>query len=103
LRIYRLSQIQRPSSVIQFVELAEEGEYAVADHIHVQEFFRPLTPQATPARVSVQMPIGRHGGNEKDWSGVLNYSFFDGHAEPLPLRDAYESPSRNRFNPAVAQ
>ncbi len=100
--VKKLSQIQRPSVVIQFTELAEDGNYAIADHLHVQEFFNPLTPQLTPQRVNNQMPLGRHGGKAKDWTGVVNYSFFDGHAEPLPLRSAYENPSRNRFNPALA-
>lgn len=99
----KLSQIQRPASVVQFVELAETGNYAVADHIHVQEFYKPLTPKATPKRVSEQMPIGRHGGEKEDWSGALNYSFFDGHAEPKPLKSVYEDPQRNQFNPAVAR
>jgi prepilin-type processing-associated H-X9-DG protein len=83
--------------------MAETGNYAVADHIHVQEFFRPLTPQATPKRVSTQMPLGRHGGESADWSGMLNYSFLDSHAEALPLETVYDSPERNRFNPAVAK
>lgn len=100
--VERLSQIRRPSEVIQFAELAETGNYAVADHLHVQEFFKPLTPQATPARVSVQMPLGRHGGRKKDWSGVTNFSYFDGHAGPQPLKNVYRDPGRNRFNPALA-
>lgn len=99
----RLSQVVRPSAVIHFVELAETGDYAVADHIHVQSFWSPLSPQLTPARVSVQMPVGRHGGATKSWTGVLNYSFFDGHAEPLSLRSVYTDPEHNRFDPSVAR
>ena len=100
--VSRLSQVKRPAGVVQFVEMAESGTYAVADHLHVQKFFNPLTPQATPARVEVQMPLGRHGGRPAEWSGVLSYSFLDGHAETLPLRSVYTDPRRNRFNPAVA-
>ncbi len=99
--IDRRSQIRRPCDVIQFVELAEEGNYAVADHIHVQEFYKPLTPKATPVRVGVQMPLGRHGGKAKDWTGGLNYSFFDGHAEVLPLQSVYKDPKHNRFDPSL--
>lgn len=101
MKIRRLSQVRRASTVIQFVELAETGNYSVADHIHVQEFFRPLSPQATPDRVSNQMPLGRHGGAPRDWAGVLDYSFLDGHVEPQPLKTVYENPSHNRFNPAL--
>lgn len=96
-----LSQIRRASGVIQFVELAETGNYAVADHIHVQEFYRPQSPKATPARVSIQIPIGRHGGKPKDWNGIANYSFFDGHVEALPLQTVYEDPKRNLFDPTL--
>ncbi len=97
--VRKISQIRRPGDVIQFVELAETGDYSVADHVHVQYFYSPLAPQSTPGRVANQMPIGRHGGKPKDWSGMLNYSFIDGHAEPLRLRAAYENPDRNRFIP----
>jgi prepilin-type N-terminal cleavage/methylation domain-containing protein len=99
----QLSRIPRPARVVMFAELAETGNYAIADHIHVQKFFHPLTPKATPKRVSEQMPLGRHGGKKEDWSGKLNYCFIDAHAETLSLESVYESPKRNRFNPAVAE
>ena len=97
----RISQVPRSSSVIQFVELAESGDYTVADHIHVQEFFSPMAPQQTLSRIAKQMPVGRHGGRFKEWDGMLNYSFLDGHAESLSLRDVYVDPTQNRFIPAV--
>jgi prepilin-type N-terminal cleavage/methylation domain-containing protein/prepilin-type processing-associated H-X9-DG protein len=98
----KITQIPRPSSVIQFVELAETGSYAVADHIHVDDFFAPLLPNTTLSRICGQMPVGRHGGTVNSWSGVLNYGFIDGHAESRPLRDVYTSPTQNSFNPTVA-
>jgi prepilin-type N-terminal cleavage/methylation domain-containing protein/prepilin-type processing-associated H-X9-DG protein len=97
----RISQVRRSSAVIQFAELAENGVYAVADHVHVQEFYSPIAPQQTLGRIGKQMPVGRHGGRINQWDGVLNYSFLDGHAESLPLSDVYTDPQRNRFNPAV--
>jgi prepilin-type processing-associated H-X9-DG protein len=99
--VKRISQVPKSSSVIQFVELAETGTYAVADHIHVQEFFSPLAPQQTLGRILKQMPVGRHGGRLNQWDGVLNFSFLDGHAESLPLRDVYVDPNQNKFIPAV--
>lgn len=100
--LQRISQIRRPAGVVQFVELAETGAYAVADHLHAQEFYKPLTPQLTPSRAATQMALGRHGGKGRDWSGALNYSFLDGHAEGQALRAVYTGPSRNRFNPDVS-
>jgi prepilin-type N-terminal cleavage/methylation domain-containing protein/prepilin-type processing-associated H-X9-DG protein len=99
----RISQVRNSSAVIQFVELAETGSYAVADHIHVQDFYSPLTPTTTLKRINQQMPVGRHGGHIGQWDGVLNYSFLDGHAESLPLRDVYTEPGKNHFVPDVAQ
>lgn len=99
----RISQVRNSSSVIQFVELAETGSYAIADHIHVQDFYSPLTPTTTLKRICQQMPVGRHGGQMGGWDGVLNYGFLDGHAESLPLRDVYTDPTKNKFVPDVAQ
>jgi len=96
--IRHLSQIRRPVRVVQFVELAETGSYSVADHVHAEKFYNPLAPQTTLKRISDQMPIARHGGREKDWGGVLNYSFIDGHAESLTVRNVYVDPTHNRFN-----
>jgi prepilin-type N-terminal cleavage/methylation domain-containing protein/prepilin-type processing-associated H-X9-DG protein len=98
-----ISQVPKSSAVIQFVELAETGNYAVADHIHVQVFYSPMAPQTTLNRIAQQMPVGRHGGTRGGWDGVLNYSFLDGHAESLPLRDVYVDPDNNRFIPAAAR
>jgi prepilin-type N-terminal cleavage/methylation domain-containing protein/prepilin-type processing-associated H-X9-DG protein len=97
----KISQVPKSSSVVQFVELAETGAYAVSDHVHVQEFFSPMAPQQSLSRIGKQMPVGRHGGRIDQWDGVLNYSFLDGHAESLPLRDVYVDPTLNRFNPTV--
>jgi prepilin-type N-terminal cleavage/methylation domain-containing protein/prepilin-type processing-associated H-X9-DG protein len=100
-RYVRISQVPHSSSVIQFVELAETGSYTVSDHVHAQDFYAPLAPQTSLSKIAAQMPVGRHGGTARQWNGVLNYSFLDGHAESLPLADVYTDPTRNRFNPTV--
>jgi len=101
----KISQVRRSSQVIQFAELAETGDYAVADHLHVQDFFFVLdpSPQSTLARIARQMPVGRHGGTPQSWEARLNFSFLDGHAETLTIRQAYTDISTNRFDPAVAR
>jgi prepilin-type processing-associated H-X9-DG protein len=97
----RISQIPRSSAVIQFVELAESGSYAVADHLHVQEFYSPISPEQTVARMNKQMPIGRHGGGREKPGGLLNYAFLDGHAETLPAGEVYSTPYKNKFIPGA--
>ena len=97
-----ISQVRRSSTVIQFVELSEEGSYAVGDHVHAQLFYSGVLPGLTLTKINAQMPAGRHGGVRKQWSGLLNYGFLDGHAETLPLDAVYTDPTRNRFDPAAA-
>jgi len=98
----KITQIANPFAVIQFVELAETGSYAVADHIHVDDFYFSLLPNTTLSRICGQMPVGRHGGAANNWNGVLNYGFLDGHAESRQLKDVYVSPTQNDFDPTVA-
>ena len=103
MRVHKITQVRRSSSVIHFVELAESGPYAGADHIHVQDFNNALAPQLAIGLIDKQMPLGRHGGRPQSWSAVLNFAFLDGHAESLPIRDVYKSPKDNRFDPALAR
>jgi len=96
-----INRVRHSSEVIQFVELAETGAYAVADHVHIDEVYDPLLPNSLLARICGQMPVGRHGGTLGGWDGILNYGFVDGHAESLPLRSVYVSNTQNLFDPSV--
>ena len=103
----RITDIPRSSNVIQFAELVEDagpnpqtGERNPgADHIHVQDFYNALAPGITIALIDNQLPLGIHGGKPRDWQATLNFSFIDGHAESLRIRDAYTDYYNNRFNP----
>jgi prepilin-type processing-associated H-X9-DG protein len=101
--IAKLNNVQKASQIIQFVELAETGSYATADHVHVQDFYFTMapSPKVTVGLISKQMPLGRHGGGNQDWAAVLNFSFLDGHAESLRIQDVYTNPKQNRFDPDV--
>lgn len=94
----KLSQVRRPAATIQFVEMAETGDFAAADHPHVDLWVGNI-----PVKASAHLAIARHGGKLASWSGRANYTFLDGHAETLAFRDVFESRERNRFDPAVAQ
>ncbi|MCS7033704.1 MAG: type II secretion system GspH family protein [Phycisphaerae bacterium] len=101
-RVFRkISQVPRASRVIQFAELAETGAYAGADHLHVQYFEHLFVSRLV--KMSEQLPLGRHGGRPLSWDCRLNFSFLDGHAETLSMRQVYTGPERNLFNPAVAR
>lgn len=99
----RITQIPHASRVIQFGELAEVNPDATTniaggDHLHADVFYLSIAPQLTPARINQQMPLGRHGGKPASWDAVLNFSFLDGHAESLPIREAYFNKKQNRFD-----
>lgn len=98
-----ISQVRRTSAVVQFTELAETGSYAVADHVHVEQFFVAIAPQLTLARLGQQVPLRRHGGRPGTWTAVVNASFLDGHVESIPVGELYRSPTQNRFDPRVAK
>lgn len=74
----RLGQIPRPATTISFVELAEDGEYATADHVHPELWFAG-TPRQIAGR---QMALDRHAGR-------ANYVFVDGHAEAFRFEQTY--------------
>lgn len=99
----RITQVARSSRIIQFGELAEAGDHAGSDHLHVQDFYDEMAPQITIGLINRQMPLGRHGGRPNLRSARLNFAFLDGHAESLLISDAYTSPTLNLFNPSLAR
>ncbi len=100
--IRNLTRVGRSSTVIHLVELAETGSYAGSDHVHVQDFYLAVAPQITIGLIDKQMALGRHGGKPQSWDAVLNFSFLDGHAESLAIRQVYTDPTNNLFDPDAA-
>jgi len=98
----KISRVPHSSAVIQFVELVELGQNAMADHVHADAFYSPLSPKLTLIKISAEISVGRHDGRIGQWSAMLNYSFLDGHAESLRLQDVYTDPQHNKFDPTVA-
>lgn len=97
--IVKLSEVSQSSTVIHMGELAETGPYAGSDHLHVQSFYLTVAPQITVSLIDQQMPLGRHGGEKMSWDAKLNFSFLDGHAESLTIRQVYTDPTTNLFIP----
>lgn len=101
----KIDQIRRSSDVLQFLELAYDGEFAASDHVHPDLFDNSgMTPEpAIPGRVARQLQINSHGPRRTSpsWDAIANYSFVDGHAESARLRDVYQSSYQNRFDPAA--
>lgn len=95
-----LDKIQFTSSTIQFTLLAREGEFAVSDHFHVENWGQGAQP---PSRAAAQLQTNAYGGEEKSWRAISNYSFLDGHASTLPFNAVYTDFTINKFNPEVAR
>ena len=94
----KVNHVRRASATIQFLEMAEAGEFAASDHPHVENW-----AGNAPVQAAKHVQTHRHGGAARSWGAVANYGFLDGHAETLRFRDAFESVEKNRFDPAVAR
>lgn len=92
-----MDDFRNPMATVHFVEMAETGEYAAADHPHVDLWIGNVL-----AKASAQLQIHRHGGAPRTWSAKANYSFLDGHAETLTFEEVFTDFSTNKFDPEVA-
>lgn len=73
----RLNLFRHPSTTTYIVELAELGQFAVADHVHPEKWI------VDPERKSrEEMEVEQHRGQ-------ANYLFIDGHVEPLRFEKTY--------------
>lgn len=93
----KITQIRHTSTTIQFMEMAEEGEYSGADHPHVDLWVGNVV-----AKAASMLEINQHGGPARSGNSRANYGFVDGHVETLSFADVYVDRQQNRFDPAVA-
>ncbi len=97
-----LAKVSAPSNTVHFLIMAETGEFAGADHPHVESWWTPANPEASPVLAANQIASGLHGGVARSWDARSNYGFLDGHAETLMFSEVYRSAELNRFDPARA-
>jgi prepilin-type N-terminal cleavage/methylation domain-containing protein/prepilin-type processing-associated H-X9-DG protein len=93
----RLENYPHPVATVHFLEMAETGDFAAADHPHVDLWVGNVVYKA-----SKHLQINQHGGDERAWDARANYGFLDGHAETLEFEDVFRDRTVNRFDPAVA-
>lgn len=102
-RLYtQLDSVPGPANTVHFVLMAETGDFAGADHPHVENWWVPGNVNSPPIRAATQLATGLHGGPEGSWDAVSNYGFLDGHVETLKFSDVYVRPNINRFDPRYA-
>lgn len=101
----KINQVRRPAATVHFVEMAEIGHFAGADHPHVEGWMPAANPAAPPVLAAAQLATNRHGrsSHDKTYEAAANYGFLDGHAETLTFGEVFRSYLRNNLDPAVAQ
>ncbi|QQE10103.1 prepilin-type N-terminal cleavage/methylation domain-containing protein [Planctomycetota bacterium] len=99
---YTMDNVRNQSSLVHFVMMAFEGDYAVSDHGHVSGWATNTTAHLAPTNAAKEFQINAHRGPEADWKSVSNWSFLDGHAETTAFENVYQSPTENSFDPMVA-
>jgi prepilin-type N-terminal cleavage/methylation domain-containing protein/prepilin-type processing-associated H-X9-DG protein len=100
----KITDVPRTSATVQFLEMTPFGEYAGADHPHVETWIGPLAARVAWQQCGTDM----HGGRAMHWDAKANWGFLDGHAETLRLRDvmpegAIATNKHNRLDPATAR
>lgn len=104
----RLSQVDRPHAVVNFLMMTEgwygpvSESFARSDHVHVDGWLGAPV-QHLPRLVVNEMEIGAHGGSTHGWDSRANYGFLDGHARSLRFGEVYSGYTENRFVPAFAK
>jgi prepilin-type N-terminal cleavage/methylation domain-containing protein/prepilin-type processing-associated H-X9-DG protein len=74
----RFALIRKLADTVLMVELAEDTEYAVADHVHPEDWW------SNPERLSTEQVA------EERHLGRANYGFADAHAGPLQFKRTYD-------------
>ncbi|GIK16227.1 MAG: hypothetical protein BroJett003_11910 [Planctomycetota bacterium] len=73
-----LDRITRPGSTIFWAELAEQGDFAVSDHVHPENWWFGDSEELAGREIEIR----RH----KD---KANYGFLDGHVDRLRFNETY--------------
>lgn len=85
-----LTRIKRPATTIFWAELAEDGLFAAADHVHPETWFTNPRQFA-----SHEVDLDRH-------MGKANYGFVDGHAEIFTFEETYSINRSGTHFPVIA-
>jgi len=97
---YTWNNVPRPAATIQFLIMAYEGDFAGADHPHVEGWLEHPSP---PDKASSQVQINAVSGEPDANNAVSNWGYLDGHAEAQPFGDLLIDIDNNNFDPWKAQ
>lgn len=97
----RWERIRTPAATIFWVELAEKGDFAAADHVHPENWWFGDSQQLAAREVQLTRHLGRG-----------HYGFLDAHAEAMTFEKTYKIdpaggfPPRfllNKYDPTIAR
>ena len=97
---YTWDNVERPSATIHFLIMAYTGDYAGADHPHVEGW---LGHPAPAAKAASEVQTNAVRGEEGAEDAVSNWGYLDGHAEAQPFSDVLTDINTNNFDPWKAR
>lgn len=103
-----MHKVPTPFATVHFLMMTpglttHSAPFAKSDHVHPEGWSDgPNGPESAPQRANLEAWINAHGGHESP-AAQSNYGFLDGHAVTLKFSEVYRDPTRNRFDPKVAQ
>ncbi len=103
----RLDQVltqRSPTELIHFLPMAYEGEYAGADHPHVESWDAFGTGGDVVAQLaSEQVETHAVGGEAGTFEARANWGYLDGHVETSAFGEVYRGEQVNHFDPQAAR
>ena len=96
----RLSKVSSHSRTVQLLLMATTGDYAGADHPHVEGWG---AGSQAPLLAATQVAVAAVSRDRANRASVSNWSFLDGHVESLPFGQVYANPQQNLLDPNISQ
>ena len=96
----RLSKVANHARTVQLLLMTTTGEYAGADHPHVEGWGAGIQ---APLLAAAQVSVAAASKDRPSAASVSNWSFLDGHVESLPFGQVYLNPQRNLLDPNTSQ
>lgn len=95
---YSMHSVPRPSKTVHFLIMAFEGDFAGADHPHIENW---LNHPAPAFKAQQQVQINAASGEPGTEDARSNWGYLDGHASTEVFSTLLIDIERNRFDPAA--
>jgi len=92
----KVDHIPSASATVHVLIMTEEGEFAGADHPHIENW-------VAPAVAATQVEIDAVGGPPRSYESISNWGFLDGHAATHRFDEVFVDFADNQFDPQIAR